>query len=155
LPFHKNYNKRLIKNPKIYFTDTGLVCNLIGIKSPKELDLHYLKGNIFETFIVDEILKENLNSGDIYDMYFWRDNHRKEIDLILEYGANIYGMEIKSGKTIQQNFFDGLRYWIKLTNSKPKDNFLIYGGTDNYSRKDINVIGWNSIKGTINKLTSS
>lgn len=154
LPFHKNYNKRLIKNPKIYFTDPGLVCNLLGIKSPKELDLHYLKGNIFETFIVNEMLKENLNAGDIYNMYFWRDNHRKEIDLILEYGGNIYGMEIKSGKTIQQNFFDGLRYWIKLTNSKPENNFLIYGGTDNYSRNDFNVIGWNSIRRIINKLTN-
>jgi predicted AAA+ superfamily ATPase len=64
LPFHKNYNKRLIK-------------------SPDELDLHYLKGNIFETFVISEILKLNYNSGDIYDIYFWRDNHRKEIDLIM------------------------------------------------------------------------
>ncbi len=155
LPFHKNYNKRLIKNPKIYFTDTGLICNLIGIKSWEELDLHYLKGNIFETFIINEFLKESYNSGEIYDIYFWRDNHRKEIDLIIEYGLNICGVEIKSGKTVQKNFFDGLNYWIKLTKSEPGNTFLIYGGEENYTFNKINVKGWNSAKDIINMIKNN
>jgi len=153
LPYHKNYNKRLIKNPKIYFTDTGLVCNLLGIKSPRELDLHYLKGNIFETFIINDFLKENYNLGEIYQIYFWRDNHRKEIDLILEYGSSVYGIEIKSGKTIQSKFFDGLKYWSKLTDNKDENNFLIYGGTDHYKRNNFNVYGWKHISRIIDQTT--
>jgi len=145
LPFHKNYNKRLIKSPKLYFLDTGLVCSLMGIKSPDELDLHYLKGNIFETFVISEILKLNYNSGDIYDIYFWRDNHRKEIDLIIEHSTSIHGIEVKSGKTVQPKFFNGLKYFTKLTNSKPEESFLIYGGTENYSRNKFNICSWNSI----------
>jgi predicted AAA+ superfamily ATPase len=152
VPFHKNYNKRLIKNPKIYFTDTGLVCSLLGIKSPRELDVHFLKGNIFETFIINEFLKENFNAGDIFNIYFWRDNHRKEIDVILEYGANIYDIEIKSGKTIHPNFFDGLKYWNRLTYGKNLDSYLIYGGSENYLRNEFNIVGWNSINKMLSKI---
>ena len=153
-PFHKNYNKRLIKNPKIYFTDTGLVCSLIGIKSADELDLHYYKGSIFETFIVNEFLKVNFNSGDIFDLYFWRDNHRKEIDLILEYGSNMFGFEIKSAKTFRTKFFDGLNYWMKLTRTKPENNYLVYGGDENYSTMGFNVRCWKSIKDILDKISS-
>ena len=148
-PFHKNYNKRIIKSPKIYFTDTGLACNLLGIRDKEELDYHYLKGNIFETFIIGEILKENFNLGEKKELYFWRDNHQREMDLILSSGNSHYGIEIKSGKTFQEKFFDGLKYWKELSDSPDKNLFLIYGGNESYKRNNINVVGWKDINDKI------
>ena len=79
-PYYKNYNKRLVKKPKLYFTDTGLVCSLLGIKKKEELDYHFLKGGIFETFIINEVLKANYNIGERFEIFLLRDNHKKEID---------------------------------------------------------------------------
>lgn len=150
-PFHKNYNKRLVKRSKIYFTDTGLVCSLLGIKKQEEFDYHFLKGGIFETFIINEFLKLNYNLGEKYEMYFWRDNHRKEIDLILDFGLKQLAVEIKSGKTVNDRFFSGLKYWKNLTNTENENLFLIYGGTENYVRSQINIVSWKSI---LNKIVS-
>jgi len=144
-PFHKNYNKRIIKSPKIYFTDTGLVCSLLGIRKKNDLDYHYLKGHIFETFIINEFLKGNLNNGDKYEIYYWRDNHQKEIDLILDIGNKNIGIEIKSGKTIQEKYFDGLKYWKELAKVDDQDLYFLYGGKEKYKRNNMNVVGWNKI----------
>ncbi len=145
-PYHKNYNKRLVKNPKIYFTDTGLVCNLLGIRKRDEIDYHFLKGNIFETFVVNEFIKYNFNFGEKLQLYYWRDNHQKEIDLIIDTGKEHYAAEIKSGKTVQEKYFDRLRYWTKLSGEKSSSMFLIYGGEDNVVRNKMNVVSWKSIK---------
>jgi predicted AAA+ superfamily ATPase len=77
-PFYKNFNKRLVKNTKVYFTDTGLVCNLLGIRKAEELQFHFLKGHIFETFVVSEVLKASYNTGEPFGLFFWRDNHKKK-----------------------------------------------------------------------------
>lgn len=152
-PYHKNYNKRLVKNSKIYFTDTGLVCSLLGIRKAEELDYHFLKGNIFETFIISEFIKGCYNSGEKFDMYFWRDNHQKEIDLIVDYGIDIFGIEIKRSETIQEKYFAGLTYWMNLSETEPENMFLIYGGEDSYMRNNININGWNKIYEGIIKRT--
>lgn len=153
-PFHKNYNKRLVKNSKIYFTDTGLVCSLLGIRKPEELDYHFLKGSIFETLVVSEFIKNNYNTGENFDLYFWRDNHKKEIDLIIDFGIKKYGIEIKRSETIQEKYFSGLSYWMNLSETESKNMFLIYGGTDNYVRNEMNVTGWDNIfEGIIKKAT--
>ena len=151
-PYHKNYNKRLVKNPKIYFTDTGLVCSLLGIRRKEELDYHHLKGNIFETYILNEFLKNCYNYGEKFELYFWRDNHKKEIDLIADFGQKQYGIEIKSGQTIQEKYFSGLKYWSNLTGKDTGLMYLIYGGNENYARNGMNVISWNNIyEGIIKK----
>jgi hypothetical protein len=144
-PFHKNYKKRIVKNPKIYFTDTGLVCSLLGIRKKEDIDYHFLKGSLFETFIVNEFIKTSFNYGEQYDIYFWRDNHKKEIDLILDQGLKQYAFEIKSSKTVQEKFFDTLKYWEHLTDNKRESIYLIYGGLENYVRNDFNVLSWNNI----------
>ncbi len=139
-PYHKNYNKRLVKNPKIYFTDTGLVCNLLGIRKRDEIDYHFLKGNIFETFVVNEFIKYNFNYGEKLQLYYWRDNHQKKIDLIINFGTEHYVVEIKSSETVQEKYFDSLRYWIKLSGDKLSSMFLIYGGENNVVRNKMNVV---------------
>ena len=141
-PYHRNYNKRLVKNPKIYFTDTGLLCHLLGIRRKEELDFHYLKGGIFENFIIMEFVKENYNTGEPYSLHFWRDNHQKEIDLIVDFGWKRYGIEIKSAKTIQEKHFDNLRYWSNLTGESNENMYLIYAGISSMVRNGFNVAGW-------------
>jgi predicted AAA+ superfamily ATPase len=152
-PYHKNYNKRLVKNSKIYFTDTGLVCSLLGIRKPEELDYHFLKGNLFETFVISEFIKYSYNTGEKFELYFWRDNHKKEIDLIVDYGMNKMGIEIKRSETVQEKYFSGLSYWKSLSGTESKNMHLIYGGTDNYIRNSMNVTGWDNIfEGIIKKV---
>ena len=144
-PFYNNYNKRLVKSPKIYFTDTGLVCSLLGIRKKEELDYHFLKGNIFETFIINEVIKANYNVGEKYELYYWRDNHKKEIDLIIDFGIKKYGIEIKSSETINEKYFDGLKYWSELSKIDKENMYLIYGGKENLKRNGMNVVSWNNI----------
>ena len=144
-PFHRNYNKRIVKNPKIYFTDTGLVCSLIGIRKKEDIGYHFLKGSIFETYIVTDFLKENFNTGEKFEFYFWRDNHQKEIDLIVDAGPSQYGVEIKLGETIQEKFFDNMKYWQNLTKCKSESLYLVYSGKESYMRNDMNVVSWDAI----------
>ena len=141
-PYHKNYNKRLVKNSKIFFTDSGLVCSLLGIRRSEELDYHFLRGNIFETFIVSEFLKGCYNTGEKFELFFWRDNHQKEIDLIVDYGINQFGIEIKSSATVHDKHFSGLQYWMNLSEKNPEDMFLLYGGDSSYLRNNMNVCAW-------------
>ncbi len=148
-PFHKNYNKRLVKRPKIYFYDTGLLCHLLGIRKEEELDTHFLRGSIFENLIIGEFMKQRCNHAEAFDLYYWRDNHKKEIDLIVQAGQLSLAVEIKSGKTFHPRFFGGLRYWEKLTDADPGDMYLLYGGDSSYTREGIHVCSWKDIPETI------
>ena len=104
-PHHANFNKRLVKAPKLYFYDAGLVSWLLGIQTPQQLETHPLRGNIFETFIVAELMKFRLNCGEQPGLYFWRDSNGIEVDVIIEHGRHLIPIEIKSGKTVARDFF--------------------------------------------------
>ena len=80
-PHHANFNKRLVKTPKLYFYDAGLVCWLLGIQTPQQLETHPLRGSIFETFVVADLMKSRLNAGERSGMYFWRDSNGNEVDV--------------------------------------------------------------------------
>ena len=149
-PHHKNYNKRIVKMPKIYFYDTGLLCNLLGINESSQLETHYFKGNIFENFIIADILKNKFNHAIPDNFYFWRDNVGHEIDLIIDKSFHLVPIEIKSGKTIHDEFFKGIRYWKKL--SGEKQGKIIYAGdTDQYRSEGIDVISWRNMTNFLNK----
>ena len=136
-PYHSNFNKRIIKTPKIYFHDTGLLCYLLGIHNKEDLELHFAKGNIFENLAISELNKSAINNGTKSKFYFWRDSSQNEVDVIIETGLKIDAVEIKSGKTINQNFFKGLDYFKKLrTDAKLH---LIYGGTENQERTNYKI----------------
>lgn len=145
-PFYKNFNKRLVKMPKLYFYDTGLACSLLGIQTIEQLQLHYLKGELFENLIISELYKYQLNIGKQPSFYFWRNNQGKEIDCIFEEGIKEKAIEIKSAITVHQDFLKNLNYWNKLSGNEPEDSFLIYGGTNNQKRNTGNVISWNNIQ---------
>ncbi|KKL49157.1 hypothetical protein LCGC14_2318330, partial [marine sediment metagenome] len=92
-PHYKNFNKRLIKSPKIYFYDTGLLCHLLGINSSDQIKTHYLRGGIFESFIISEIIKIRTNKNKDSNVYFWRDKFGHEIDCIIENARNLTPIE--------------------------------------------------------------
>jgi len=158
-PFHNNYDKRLIKSPKLYFLDTGLACRLIGITDPSQLITHPLKGEIFETFVISEILKKQFNSTGVpEDLYFFRDN-KFEVDLLFQKNAKLVQIEIKSGQTIGSDFFKNLLHLRNISFKKPgpeiEESILIYGGDDNYTRNDIKVMSWKNLPGLEVKKTLS
>lgn len=141
-PHHVNFSKRLIKAPKLYFYDPGLVSWLLGIQTPQQLEHHPLRGNIFETFIVAELMKSRFNSGERPNLYFWRDSNGNEVDVIMEQGQKLMPIEIKSGKTIARDYFSGLEKWIAMAGDLSVSPTLIYGGTDTYRHKGFSVNGW-------------
>ena len=144
-PHHKNFNKRVVKQPKLYFFDTGLLCALLDIQSPEQLDSHYLRGNIFESFIIAEYIKGRLHAGRRPNAYFWRNSTGHEIDLILEADVQLWAVEIKSGETLNEDFFKGLRYFKRISSTPDDHLYLVYGGDRNLARKHGQVVGWKSI----------
>ena len=144
-PFYSNISKRLVKTPKIYFTDTGLVCRLLGIESPAQLNTHPLYGSIFETHIVIEYLKYHLNRGVSPNVYFWRDKKGLEADLYKNVpGSKTEIFEIKSSQTIPEDAFGKLKQIQSTTNNDSQLN-VIYGGDENQSRTSGKIISWSSL----------
>lgn len=144
-PFYKNFNKTIVKRPKLYFYDTALASSLLGIYKKEHLQSHPLRGALFENFIVAEIIKQKLNYDFNDKLYFWRDKTGREIDLIIDKTTEFVPVEIKSGKTIQNEFFKNLRYLLKL--SGEKQGKIIYAGDTNQTRSEgINIVSWKSYK---------
>lgn len=140
-PYHENFNKRVVKAPKLYFYDTGLACSLLEIEKQSQLDTHPLRGSLFETLVVSEMVKARLNQGSPSNLYFWRDKTGHEVDVLAVQGGNINTVEIKSGLTVTEDVFKGLNYW-KKTSRKPGRSFLVYGGREGQERESVSVIGW-------------
>lgn len=127
-PNFNNYNKRIVKTPKLYFYDTGLACSLLGITSPEQLDTHFLRGGLFENMVINQFMKDALNRGVRPDLTFWRDSTGLEVDLIRTEGLDVYGYEIKSGSTFNPDYFKGLKKWGELAGVTPDHLSVIYGG---------------------------
>lgn len=144
-PHHENYSKRVVKMPKLYFFDTGLLCRLLGIQSIEQLQSHYLRGGIFESFVLMDVLKQGYNNGKEPDVYFWRDKRGNEVDLLIETGQNKMIIEIKSGQTIADDYFKGLNYYRSISGNLLKEFFVIYGGTSIQQRTGATVLGWQSL----------
>jgi uncharacterized protein len=145
-PHHRNFNKRLIKAPKLYFLDVGLAAWLLGIHTPEQILFHAQRGALFETFVVTEFLKARFNQGLPSDLFYWRDSKGLEIDLILEDGEKLHPIEIKSGQTIVPDFFASLKRWKKMagqTDDLPAG--LIYGGDQALTNENISIVPWKNI----------
>ncbi len=125
-PWHENFNKRVVKMPKLYFYDTGLAVALLGIEHAEQLAMHPFRGSLFENMIIVELLKRRFNAGRSSNLFFWRDNTGNEVDLILDSGGRRVPVEIKSGQTITGDYVKGIRYWNKITGST--GGYVVYGG---------------------------
>ncbi|MFN7676623.1 ATP-binding protein [Flavobacterium sp.] len=143
-PHFQNYNKTIVKRPKVYFYDTGLVCSFLRISTISQLENHPLKGAIFETMVVIEMVKKYTNQGINPPLFYWRDKTGHEIDLIIDKGNLLTPIEIKSSKTINSDFFKNLKYWNHL--SKMNKAVLIYSGIQEQNRSDGTLItNWKNI----------
>jgi len=139
-PHFENFNKRLIKSSKLYFYDTGVASSLLGINNVTQLYQHYIRGALFENFIIADIAKQFFNKAQNPSIYFWRDSHGHEVDCIIQQGIKLLPVEIKASMTFQKNFLDGIRYWQEISGNK--DGLLIYGGEEQLHSKGINIESW-------------
>jgi predicted AAA+ superfamily ATPase len=143
-PYYKNFNKRLVKSPKLYFLDTGLASFLLDIQNETQLKAHPLKGALFESFVIAELLKQRFNAGKPDNLYYFRDNVGNEVDLVCDNGKNVDQVEIKAGQTISGDFFKNIRFFSAL-NKDVRKSYLIYGGRESYIREAIHITGWQDI----------
>lgn len=141
-PNHRNFNKRIIKSPKLYFYDTGLVCHLLKIRNPEQARTHPLRGALFENLIMAETVKAYIHHRLQPPVYFWRDQTGHEIDLLLDTGDALYPVEIKSSQTVSSSMFDTLRWWCGRAELPLSGATLVYGGDEYQSRNEISVRPW-------------
>jgi len=147
-PYYVNFSKRIIKSPKIYFYDTGLACSLLRINSADQLKEHYLRGGLFESLMVSELIKNRYNKAQEPNIYFWRDSQGNEIDVLIEKANSYIPVEIKSGYTVSSNFFKSFEYWQGITQESPKKaekGIIVYAGNDEQERMQGKVINWKNI----------
>lgn len=141
-PYFENIGKRLVKIPKLYFYDTGLLCSLLDIEEPKQISSHYLRGGIFESYVVSEMLKVRFNKGAKKNLYFWRDKTGHEVDLLMQEADQLQPIEIKSGKTILEDYFDGIKYLIEHSRQSYKKPFVVYAGDRKQDREKGCFLPW-------------
>ena len=143
-PHHKNFNKTIVKRPKLYFYDSALVCYLLGIRENNHLQTHPLKGAIFEGMVITELLKNRTNAGLDINLFYWRDKTGHEVDLIIDNGKTLLPIEIKSGMTISKYYFKNIDYWTNLSGSKKA--FILYTGAQNQNRSDgKEIMNWRAL----------
>ena len=141
-PYFKNFNKRLVKSPKLYFYDTGLLNFLLGFRTKEELEIDQLKGHVFENLIVAEYYKQNYHQYLHQDFYFWQDSNGHEIDLLYLKARAYHIYEIKSGQTVQSSFFKELDRFEELASPEKVYKNLIYGGNESQARTHYKVMSW-------------
>jgi predicted AAA+ superfamily ATPase len=145
-PYYRNFNKRMVKSPKLYFYDTGVACSLLGIRDENQVNLHYMKGALFENLIINEFIKRNFHLGENRYPFFWQDSHGKEIDCLLVNGEEVTPVEIKSGKTMSISYFDSLKYWHTLAALPENQGYVVYGGEQSMQTSAGTFISWRQLE---------
>ena len=145
-PYYKNFNKRLVKSPKLYFYDTGLVSSLLGIVSSEQFSTHYLRGEIFENMVINEYVKQQFSKGKEPSFYFWRDSNQNEVDLLIENGEDLEVFEIKSSATINSKFFNSLKRFQSISNISTDKLSVVYGGDIDFQTDNGKFISWKNMK---------
>ena len=144
-PYHRNFGKRLVKTPKLYFLDSGLAAWLLGIRSPADVAIHAMRGPLFETLVVGEFLKQRWIAGQPADLYFWRDSTGHEVDLLFEANGKLQAVEIKSGMTFASDWIDATRRWQSFAGAAALPPWIIYGGDRSFETGDCRVFSWRSL----------
>lgn len=138
-PFFENINKRVIKSPKLYFTDTGLAAHLLGIETPEQAKRDPLRGSLYENLVILEILKSRYNQGKRPQFYFYRDTNGNEVDLVIKKGRELMPIEIKSAATFTRHFLKAIEQFKDLTGNRCQDGYVLYDGEEQYRIHDISV----------------
>ncbi len=146
--WHSNHRKQQIKSPKLHFLDSGLACNLLGIQTPQQLVTHPLRGALFESWVVAEVLKARLHAGLSARMFHYREAKGPEVDLLIQSEAGWILTEAKSGATVDPSFFRHMEALAsQFKEDTPVERCLVYGGAESYSRQGVAVTGWSGIQG--------
>ncbi len=138
-PFFENIRKRVVKSPKIYFSDYGLAAFLLGIETQEQLSRDPLRGGLYENLMILDVLKNRLNSGKRPEMFFYRDTHGTEVDLIIKHGRELTPVEIKSAATFTYDFLKGIEQFRKVAEDRCKPGFVFYNGREQYTLKGTRV----------------
>lgn len=144
-PYFKNFGKRLVKTPKLYFLDVGLAAWLLGIRDAETLNTHAMRGALFETWAVSELVKQRFNTGQLLDLYFWRDNVGHEVDVIFEAQGKLQSIEIKSGATFVADWLAAARKWTSFAGDAAQPPWIVYGGDGSYVREGARAIAWRDL----------
>jgi len=148
-PYASNVGARVVKTPKLHFYDSGLTCFLLGIRTPEQLEHHPLRGVIFETWVISEMLKARVHRGLQPSLFFYRDRKGVEVDAVLERGDRLLAVETKSGQTVAEDFFAGLEAFGRQVGASPRTpkvrGALVYGGDQAQTRSGVDVIPWSQI----------
>lgn len=140
-PYFENFGKRVIKSPKIYFTDIGLLIYLLGIDNPSQIERDPLYGSIFENLIITEALKARYNQGEAPNLYYYRTSKGNELDLVYKKGRELVPIEIKSSMTFHRDFIKGISFFNNLSKNTAK-GFVIYSGELVYESEKYNLINY-------------
>lgn len=144
-PYHRNFGKRLVKTPKLYFLDTGLAAWLLGIRNTETLSIHPQRGALFETWVIAEHVKTAMNQGDTPHLSFWRDSSGHEVDLLQQRAVKTRPIEIKSGATFASDWSQSLQKFVALAGDDVEEPCIVYGGDTNFARDRYQVIGWRDL----------
>ena len=139
-PHHENFSKRLVKTPKLYLLDSGLLCHLLGIRDSAQIRVHPLRGAIFETFVYSELRKLFLHHGQRPPLFFWRDSNGREVDVVIDLGARRLPVEVKAGETVARDALRGLDRYVAL--SGDPGGVLVYAGDESYARGQHLLRAW-------------
>jgi hypothetical protein len=154
-PWFTNTSKRLIKTPKLYFTDAGLAAWLLGARKPEHLTAHPQRGALFENWVITELLKSQTNHGTKPSLHFLRDKEGHEVDAFIETAPNTFhAIEIKSGETIASDFFKGLDFWRGKLPKQSITPWLIHGGTTRQDREKATVLPWSDLSNLLRVLNA-
>lgn len=145
-PWHKNLSKRVIKTPKLYFYDTGLLCYLLGIKHQEEILLSNYKGAIFENYVLLELLKTQKASGQKEELFFWRDSNQNEIDLLMVADRRITCIEMKASQTVRSEHIKALHYLDPLLEDYHIKHYLVNFFEDTQNRSRETILSWKEIE---------
>jgi len=141
-PHFKNFSKRIIKTPKLFFYDSGLLCWLLRIRSPEDLRMHASRGSIFESMVIADICKSYVHQRVRPPLYYWRDSTGHEVDLIIDTNEKLVPVEIKSAETFNPSMIDGLTYWRTIAGDAAGAPLLIIGGAGIMTYRDCRVFPW-------------
>lgn len=145
MPYHNNFGKRLVKSPKLYFLDVGLMAWLLGVQQAKTLETHAMRGALFETYVVSELIKQRFNAGLINDLHYWRDNVGHEVDVLFETQQGLQAVEIKSGSTFASDWPNAANKWRSFAGNNTLTPKIIYGGLDSFERESCKLVSWKDL----------
>lgn len=149
-PYYRNFNKRLIKAPKLYFYDTGVACSLLRLVSPEMVSTHYSYGALFENLVISEIIKYQHHSGKRPSVWYWRESNGSEIDCIIEKENNdIIALEIKGGQTFNKDYLKNIKNFPEKGNNIHRE--LIYAGDQTSSVSNVTLTPWNDFSSFLNE----